>query len=71
MSELEPTVELLGIYSITGEELIVEISEHDVVTLYDRQGLQHRIVTRNKAGFSTDVEESALVQISSFRPFGC
>ena len=68
MTELEPLVELLGIYSIAGEDLIVEISEDDVVALYDRQGLQHRIVTRKKAGFSTDVEQAALVQISSYKP---
>ncbi len=68
MTTVEPLVELLGIYSIAGEDLIVEISEDDVIALYDKQGLQHRIVTRNKAGFSTDVEENALVQISSFRP---
>lgn len=62
------TVELIGIYSIAGEGLIVELGEHNEVALYDKQGLKHRIITRKKAGISTEVEERALAQITSSDP---
>jgi len=32
--------------------------------LYDRQGLQHRIVTRQEDGYDTGVEERALAQMN-------
>ncbi|MFT5260298.1 MAG: hypothetical protein ACI9J2_001820 [Saprospiraceae bacterium] len=62
-------VALLGIYSITGEGLIVELSENDEVALYDKQGLQYRIISRQKAGLNTDVEENTLAQITNINQF--
>jgi len=60
------TVELLGIYNIMGEGLVVELLEHDHASLYDRRGLQYRIIERKKSGLDTQVEERALRQINSF-----
>lgn len=59
-------VELLGIYNIMGEGLVVELLEHDRASLYDRRGLQYRIIERKKSALDTQVEERALRQINSF-----
>ena len=60
-------VELLGIYNIMGEGLVVELLEDDKAALYDKQGLQFRIIERKKSGLDTQVEERALQQINSFK----
>jgi len=60
------TVELLGIYNIMGEGLVVELLDNDRASLYDRRGLQYRIIERKKSGLDTQVEERALRQINSF-----
>lgn len=62
----DDVVELLGIYNIMGEGLVVELLENDQAALYDRRGLQYRIIQRNKEGRDTQVEERALRQINSF-----
>ena len=59
-------VELLGIYNIMGEGLVVELLENDSAALYDKRGLQYRIIERKKNGLDTQVEERALQQINSF-----
>ncbi len=59
-------VELLGIYNIMGEGLVVELLEDDKAALYDKRGLQFRIIQRNKKGLDTQVEERALQQLNSF-----
>ena len=62
----DAVVELLGIYNIMGEGLVVELLENDQAALYDRRGLQYRIIQRKKEGMDTQVEERALRQINSF-----
>ncbi len=62
------TVELLGIYNIMGEGLVVELLEDDHAALYDKRGLQYRIIERKKRGLDTQVEERALQQVNSFGP---
>lgn len=64
---LDHPVELLGIYNIMGEGLVVELLENDTAALYDKRGLQYRIVERTKSGLDTQVEERALQQINSFK----
>ena len=64
----ENTVELLGIYNIMGEGLVVELLEDDHAALYDKRGLQYRIIDRKKKGLDTQVEERALQQVNSFGP---
>ena len=59
-------IELLGIYNIMGEGLIVELLEDDKAALYDKRGLQYRIIERKKKGLDTQVEERALQQLNSF-----
>lgn len=59
-------VELLGIYNIMGEGLVVELLEDDKAALYDKRGLQYRIIERKKKGLDTQVEERALQQVNSF-----
>jgi hypothetical protein len=59
-------VELLGIYNIMGEGLVVELLEDDSAALYDKRGLQYRIIERKKKGLDTQVEERALQQVNSF-----
>lgn len=61
-------VELLGIYNIMGEGLVVELLENHHAALYDKRGLQFRIIERKKKGLDTQVEERALQQVNSFGP---
>ena len=62
----DSVVELLGIYNIMGEGLIVELLENNQAALYDRRGLQYRIIERKKQGYDTQVEDRALRQLNSF-----
>ena len=62
----DSVVELLGIYNIMGEGLIVELLENNQAALYDRRGLQYRIIERKKQGIDTQVEDRALRQLNSF-----
>ena len=57
---------LVGIFSMPGEGLVVELGFGDVTALYDKQGLQYRIVQRKQNGQDTAVEENALTQINSY-----
>ncbi len=62
--------EIIGIYNLPGEGFVVEIIDNESAMLFDRQGLQHRILQRKQAGLDTDAEESALLQISNYdHPF--
>lgn len=60
------TVELIGIYNIMGEGLVVELHENNHSAMYDRRGLQYRIIQRKKLGLETQVEDRALRQINSY-----
>ena len=62
----DDAVELLGIYNIMGEGLVVELLENEQAALYDKRGLQFRIIDRKKRGLDTQVEERALQQLNSF-----
>jgi len=61
-------VEILSLYNIMGEGFVVELRENEETYLYDRQGLQYRILDRKKQGIDTREEERALAQINSFGP---
>lgn len=61
-------IRLVGIFSMPGEGLVVELGMKQGTALYDRQGLQHRIIQRKQDGFDTTVEENALSQINSYSP---
>ena len=62
----DDAVELLGLYNIMGEGLVVELLENEQAALYDKRGLQFRIIDRKKRGLDTQVEERALQQLNSF-----
>ena len=59
------SVVLVGIYNIMGEGLVAELDDGNQGALYDKRGLQYRIIERKKAGIDTQVEERALRQINS------
>jgi len=48
------------IYNIPGEGLVCEIMSDGQPLLFDRLGLESRIVARRKARLDTDTEETAL-----------
>ena len=68
MKENKGKTRLVGIFSMPGEGLVVELGLEDGTALFDRQGLQFRIIQRKQAGLDTSTEESALTQINSYSP---
>ena len=64
----EEKTELGGIYSIPGEGFVVQLYQGGTTHLFDRQGLQYRIVDKKQKGLDASVEEQALAQINNFRP---
>lgn len=53
-----------GFYDALGEGVLAAFRCGANTLLYDRQGLQHRIVSRRESGFDTNVEERALAQMN-------
>jgi hypothetical protein len=68
MNASDEITRLVGIFSMPGEGLVVELSIEKGTALYDKQGLQYRIIERKQAGLDTSTEESALSQINSYSP---
>jgi len=68
MTDTTQKSRLVGIFSMPGEGLVVELGFEKGTALYDRQGLQYRIIQRKQAGLDTTTEEMALSQINSFTP---
>jgi hypothetical protein len=66
--DISVKVELGGIYNIPGEGFVVELQMSDTSYLFDRQGLQFRIIDKKQKGYDTTVEENALAQINNFGP---
>ena len=59
---------LVGIFSMPGEGLVVELGLDSGTALFDRQGLQYRILQRKGQGLDTSTEENALTQMNSYAP---
>ena len=57
---------LVGIFSMPGEGLVVELGFARTTALFDKQGLQYRIIRRKQKGLDTSVEEKALSQINNY-----
>lgn len=53
-----------GFYDALGEGVLAAFRCGTNTLLYDRQGLQHRILSRSESGFDTQVEERALAQMN-------
>lgn len=66
--DISEKVELGGIYNIPGEGFVVELQMSDGTYLFDKQGLQHRIIKKKQQGYDATVEETALAQINNFGP---
>jgi len=64
--DLAEEIELGGIYTIPGEGFVVELHQADSTYLFDKQGLQFRIIQKKQKGLDTAVEEKALIQINNF-----
>jgi hypothetical protein len=66
--DITERVELGGIYNIPGEGFVVELHFETTTHMFDKQGLQHRIVEKKQKGLDASVEETALAQINNFGP---
>lgn len=65
MRKSTSNIEFSGIYNLPGEGLVVELRADGDALLFDRQGLQHRIVQRKHDGLDTSVEETALARMNA------
>jgi len=68
MSDPSEKTRLVGIFSMAGEGLVVELGMEEGTALFDKQGLQYRIIQRQQAGLDTSTEEIALGQMNNFAP---
>ena len=70
MTEVDLTgeIELGGFYTIPGGGFVVELHQAGNSFLFDKQGLQYRIVQKRQHGLDSSVEEQALLQINNFSP---
>lgn len=66
--DISTEVELGGVYNIPGEGFVVELQISNTMYLFDKQGLQHRIIEKKQKGYDPVVEETALAQINNFGP---
>ena len=66
--DLSQEVELGGIYSLPGEGFVVELYIGNSGHMFDRQGLQYRIIEKKQRGLDATVEERALTQINNLEP---
>ncbi len=57
-------VEFSGLYAIPGEGAVVALTGSAGTLLFDKQGLQHRILTKKASGKNTDGEEYALSRLN-------
>ncbi len=57
-------VEFSGLYVIPGEGTVVALSDSTETMLFDKQGLQHRILERRAQGENTEGEEHALLRLN-------
>ncbi|HJP25697.1 MAG: hypothetical protein QF586_00630 [Arenicellales bacterium] len=60
-----PATEFTGLYNLPGEGLVAELVVGTKAHLFDRQGLQHRIVHMKQEGVIAEVEELALAQMNA------
>ena len=66
--DLGEKTELGNIYNLPGEGFVVELHQGSATYLFDKQGLQHRILDKKRLGLDAVVEETALLQINNFTP---
>ncbi len=66
--DLAEETTLGGIYTVPGEGFVVELVQGGTTHLFDKQGLQYRILTKRQRGLDTTVEEKALAQVNNVGP---
>ncbi len=64
--DINEKVQLGGIYSSPEEGFLVELHFGNTTHMFDKQGLQHRILEKKHLGIDASVEEAALAQIKLF-----
>ncbi len=64
------TIEFVGLYVIPGEGPVAALQDPTGTYLFDKEGLQHRIVDRRKNGYDTGAEDQALARINQHRNNG-
>jgi len=57
-------VEFSGLYAVPGEGAVVALTGSAGTLLFDKRGLQHRILTKKASGENTDGEEYALSRLN-------
>ena len=68
--DLSEKTELGSIYNLPGEGFVIELQHGDSAYLFDKQGLQHRILEKKRRGLDASTEEHALLKINNFAPHG-
>ncbi len=63
-SNLNGKVEFSGLYAVAGEGPVVALRGANGTMLFDKQGLQHRILEKRKIGQNTEGEEQALARLN-------
>lgn len=66
--DLGEKAELGDIYNLPGAGFVVELHQGSATYLFDKQGLQHRILDKKRLGLDAAVEETALLRINNFAP---
>ncbi len=66
--DLSEKTELGDIYNLPGEGFVVELHQGNATYLFDKQGLQYRILQKKQRGLDAVVEETALLRINNFAP---
>ena len=61
---MQNEIEFKAFYDAMGEGVLASFVDDGESKLFDRQGLQHIIVERKRAGIDTSVEERALAQMN-------
>lgn len=59
------TLEFVGLYVVPGEGTVVALKDSTGTQLFDRKGLQWRILDKKDKGYDSKVEEQALERIDS------
>ncbi|MCY4051234.1 MAG: hypothetical protein OXE41_03670 [Gammaproteobacteria bacterium] len=59
-------VSLIEIINLPGEGFVAELRIENASYMFDRRGLQHLIIEKQKIGLNASVEEYALARINNF-----
>ncbi|MCG6871332.1 MAG: hypothetical protein LJE84_03495 [Gammaproteobacteria bacterium] len=57
--------EYVGLFTIAGEGVVCAVRDDGCLKYYDRRGLQHRIIERQKAGLEVSAEQQALRELNA------